>query len=103
TRFVVKHSGFGSPAAFAFLPADFFDAGAFDIGHALLKRLNFIEQQSPSDKSVEPLLPGRLTFHAQTSRTMQQHDAGGGLVHVLAAVPTAAHEAFLEVSLAHAQ
>lgn len=36
-------------------------------------------------------------------RPMQQHDAGGNLVHVLPAVPTAADEGFLNINFTHPQ
>ena len=65
--------------------------------------LDFIEQQTPRDETIQSLLTRRLTFHLHTSRTMNQHDARGNLVHILAAVTTGAHKTFFDVRLAHAK
>jgi hypothetical protein len=100
---VRKHLIPGAAGTFAFLAADAFNLGALGGDEAALPFLNLVQQQSPGDVAIESLLARFLAFHLQPRRAMNQHDARGRLVDVLAAVAAGAHEAFLDVRFAHAQ
>jgi hypothetical protein len=102
-RFIREHFVFGAAGAFAFLAADALDLVAFGGDKAALPFLDFIEQQTPGNVTVQPLLAGFLAFDLQTGRPMHEHDAGRGLIDVLAAVAAGAHEAFLDVRFIHTQ
>ncbi len=101
--FIGEHSGFGAAAAAAFLASDFLGLGALGGDEAPLLHFNFIEQQSAGQEAVETLLAGGLAFDLQAGRAMEQHDAGGGLVNVLAAVSARADKGFFDVGIADAQ
>jgi len=101
--FVGQHSCFGAAASTPLLPPDFFNAGAFGFDESFLPGLDFVQEQTASDKSIEALLPCGLGFDLQPSRAMKEHDAGGGFVDVLAAMAARANESFFEVRLAHAE
>ena len=73
------------------------------IGLAFAGRLDFVEQQPPGEESVQPLLPGALRLYLEPGRAMGDHDAGGSLVDVLAAVPARTHKRFLQIRFLHAQ
>lgn len=102
-RLAGEHSFFRSLGAFAFLAAEFFDLRPLRGQPVLPLLLDLVEQQPARDVTIHPLLPGILAFDLNARRPMQQHDAGGNLVHVLPAVPAAADKRFLNVHLAHAQ
>jgi hypothetical protein len=44
-----------------------------------------------------------LALHLQPAGPMEQHDAGSGLVHVLAAAPARANESLLKILFANAE
>src|ERR1039458_2785794 len=100
---VVQHALFGAAAAFAFLAADFLNAGALGIDVALLESFDLVEQQTAGEKTVERLLAGVLAFDLETRRTMDQHHARRYLVHVLATVTARADKRLLNIRLAHAE
>jgi len=102
-RFIRKHPFLGSLAATPFLPPQFFDTRPLGIGFSFLGRFDLIQQQSPGNESVEPLLPCRLAFNLQPRRTVQQHHASGRLVHVLPAVSARPHKCFVQVGLENPQ
>ena len=102
-RFACEHFIFGAARAFAFLAADAFDFGAFGGNEAVLPFLNFVEEQTAGEETVESLLAGFLAFDLEAGGAMKEHDAGGGFVDVLAAVAAGADEGFLDVGLADAE
>jgi len=99
--FVREHTLLCAATAPAFLSAKFFEASALSISTAFLARFNFIEQEFAREKSVQALLARVLTLYLQSSRPMHQHHTCGGLVDVLTAMTTRAHERFFNVRLAH--
>lgn len=101
--FVGKEPLFGAAAAAPLLAADLLDAGLLRRHPARPPSLNLIKQQPSRQKAIEPLLAGDLTLDMQTRRTMQQDDAGGRLVNVLATVPARPDKGLFNVRLAHAQ
>ena len=64
---------------------------------------DLVEQEAAGQEAVEPLLAGGLALDLQAGRAVEQHDAGGGLVDVLAAVAAGADKGFFDVGFAHAQ
>ena len=98
-----EHPLFGAAAATPFLAADLLDCGALGGHVARAEGFDLVEQQAAGQEAVEALLAGGLAFDLQAGRAMEQHDAGGGLVDILAAVPAGADKGFFEVGLAHAQ
>jgi len=102
-RFIGEHSVFGPLTPFAFLPPNLFDPRALFRNETSLLLLNFVEQQPPSQKSIQSLLTGRLAFHLSSRRPMMQHHAGGRFVNVLATVPSRADERFLDLAFIDAQ
>ena len=100
---VSEHALFRAGGAFSFLAADFLDARPFLLHVALPHPLDLVEQQSPRQKAVHGLVPRRLAFHTQARWPMQQHDAGGTLVHLLSACAAGADERFLDIGFVHAQ
>ena len=101
--FIVEHALFGAPGAFAFLPANFFNAGALGIHVALLERFDLVEQKPAGEKAVESLLTRGLAFDLKTRGPVEQHDASGSLVDVLAAVAAGTDKCFFNVGFAHAE
>ena len=101
--FVGEHPLLGAAAATAFLTANLLHAGAISFHVALLAGFDLVEQQPAGKETVQPLLARDLAFDPQPSRTVQQHHAGGRLVHILAAVPARTDKGFLDVNLAHTQ
>src|SRR6266850_6455122 len=85
-RFVRQHSILRAPAAFALLAADFFFLHPLSFDEAPLQPFDLVEQKPAGNEAVQPLLASGLALHLHTSGPMMQHDAGGTLVHVLAAV-----------------
>ncbi len=65
--------------------------------------LDFVQQKTPRQETIEPLLAGRLAFHLEPGRTVNQHYAGRGLVDILAAVTARPDERLVQISLPHAQ
>lgn len=100
---VGEHPLLGAAAATAFLAAYLLNAVALGGDVAVLERFNLVEQQAAGQEAVESLLAGSLAFDLQAGRTVEQHDAGGGLVDVLAAMSAGADKGFFDVGLAHAQ
>ena len=96
-RFVGEHPFLGAAGAFVFLAANLFDFGAARSDKSFLAFLKFVGQQPAGDETIESLLACGLAFHLQSGRAMQQHDAGGGLVDILAAVPAGADKRFFNV------
>ena len=101
--FVGQHPLFGAAAAAALLAADLLGAGELGRHLAGTQGLDLVEQEAAGQKAVEPLLPSSLALHLQAGRAMEQHDTGGGLVHVLAAVPTGPDKGFFDVGFTHAE
>jgi hypothetical protein len=85
--FVGEYPVPGTPAAATFLATNLGDACLLGCHRTCAESLDFIQQQAPGEKPVESLLPRCLAFDLQTRWTMAQHDASGGLVDVLTAVP----------------
>ena len=77
--------------------------GALGGDVALPQLLDLVEQEPAGQEPVEALLAGGLAFDLHPGRPVEQHDAGGGLVDVLAAVPAGADKGLLDVRLAHTQ
>lgn len=102
-RFICQHPCFGSPASFAFLSADLLYTRTFRCYLTSFHVLDFIEQETSSDKSIETLLARGLALDLQSGRTMKQHNARRHFVDILPSVPAGSYEALLEVRLAHAQ
>ena len=65
--------------------------------------LDLVEQEAAGEEAVEALLAGGLALDLQAGGAMEEHDAGGGLVDVLAAVAAGADEGFFDVRLADAE
>ena len=101
--FVGEDAVFGSTAATAFLPAKFLDAGAFGSGLGLLLGREFVEEEFASKETVHALLAGVLALHLDAGGAVEEHDAGGDLVDVLAAVAAGTDEGFLDVRFLDAQ
>ena len=101
--FVGEHALFGAAAAAAFLAADLLPGGAFGGDVAGAELLDLVEQEPAGEEAVEALLTGGLALDLEASGAMEQHDAGGGLVDVLAAVAAGADEGFFDVRFAHAE
>ena len=101
--FVGEDAVFGSTAAAAFLTAKFLDAGALGGGLRLFLRFEFIEEELAGEEAVHALLAGVLALHLQTGGAVDQHDAGGDFVDVLAAMTARADKGFLDVRLRDAQ
>lgn len=101
--FVRQHSLFGGAAAFALLAADFFPGGDVGRNATSLELLDLIEQKAPGDETVESLLAGGLAFDLKAGGSMQEHDAGGRFVDVLAAVAAGSHKRLLNIGFPHAQ
>ena len=102
-RFIGEHPLLGAAAAAALLAANLLDGGTLGADEALLKGLDLVEQKATSQETVQSLLAGCLALDLQTGWTVEQHDAGGGLVDVLAAVPAGADEGFFNVGFADAE
>ena len=102
-RFVCQDALFGVPAAAPLLAAEFLHAGALGGGARSLAALHFFEEQLAREKAVETLLARGLAFDLEAAGPVQEHDASGGLVHVLAAMTSRTDECLLDVDLAHAQ
>ena len=60
---VLEHSFFCPAASPAFLTPGLFYPAALGVGPAFLMRLDFVEQELASKKSICALLPTRLAFH----------------------------------------
>ena len=101
--FVGEHALFGAAAAAAFLPANLLDAGALGGHLAGAPGFDFVEEQAAGEEAVEALLAGGLALDLEAGGAMQQHDAGGGFVDVLAAMPAGADEGLFQVGFADAQ
>lgn len=100
---VVEHALFGATTAFAFLPADFLDAGTLGIHVTFFEGFDLVEQKAAREVAIESLGAGGLAFDLEPCRTVEQHYAGGGLVDVLPAVSTGTDEHFFNVGFAHAE
>jgi hypothetical protein len=100
TGFSSEHTFFGGATAGTLLAADFLDAGAFGGSALFSDGFNFVQEELASEKSVEALLAGFLTFDLNTAGSMKEHDAGGDFVDVLAAVTAGADEGFFDVRFA---
>jgi hypothetical protein len=96
-RFIREHPFFGSLAPFSFLSADFLYARLFCRYSACFHLLDFIEQQSSSDKPIETLLARLLALNLQSGRTMKQHNARRHFVDVLPSMSAGPYEALLEL------
>jgi 4-aminobutyrate aminotransferase/(S)-3-amino-2-methylpropionate transaminase len=101
--FFVEHPGFRAATATALLAANSLALGAFGRDKSLLARFDLVAEKPAGEETVERLLPGGLAFHLKAGRPMQQHHAGGDLVHVLSAMAAAAHERFLDVGFPDAE
>jgi len=101
--FVSEHPFLGAAAFLALLTADFFDAGYFRRHPAGLQLFNFIEQQPPGKESIESLLTRCLALDLETSWPVEQHDARGRLVDILAAMSPGPHKSLFYVGLSHSQ
>ena len=73
------------------------------IGFAFACSLDFVQQQAPGEESIQPLLPSALRLHLEPCRAMDDHDAGGSLVNVLAAVAARTHKSFIQIRFLHPQ
>ena len=99
-----RKDGPSGPASFLLRAccASAFAGGSSRCGRARQRRslvviLRFFQQKAAGEKTVEPLLSGGLAFYLQAGRLVHQHDAGGGLVDILAAVAARTDERFLDV------
>jgi len=102
-RFVREHSVLGPLATLAFLPPNLFDLCALCRDESSLLLFDFVEQQTARQQPIQSLLPRRLAFYLNSRRTVMQHDAGGGLVDVLATVPSRPDEAFFDLAFLDSQ
>jgi hypothetical protein len=101
--FVGQHSFLGTFGAFQFLSANFFDPGALHNQRIFLPGFNLVEEQGAGAPAILSLLPGFLALDLNPTGPMQQHDARGSLVDVLAAMSTGADKGFLNVGFTHAE
>ena len=99
--FVGEHAFLCAATAAAFLTADFLDAGTLGGNVAFLFFFDLIQQEATGQKPVETLLASCLAFNLETGGAMNQHDASGGLVDVLTAMPARANEGFFDIRFAH--
>jgi len=99
--FIGEHALLGAAAATAFLAADLLDAGAFGGDMACAEGFNLVEQQAPGQETVEALLAGGLAFDLGAGWPVKEHDTGGGLVDILAAVAAGPDEGLFDVGFAH--
>jgi len=98
-----EHALLGAAAATPFLAADFLGLGAFG-GHVTgAPGFDLVEQKSAAQKAVESLLACGLAFDLQTRWSVEQHDAGGGLVDILAAMPARTDKGLFDVRFANTQ
>ena len=65
--------------------------------------LDSMNQKAAGEKAVEALLARGLALDLEPGRAMEQHDAGGAFVDVLAAVSARAHKGFFNVCFLHAE
>ena len=66
-------------------------------------RLQLFDQHLPGEKSVLPLIPGGLTFHLDSGRSMDQLDARGDFIDVLPAVASRPDKRLFEVRFVDSQ
>ena len=99
-RFVGEHAVLGAAGAFPFLAADFLNPGLFRGDAAGLELFDLVEEQATREEAVQRLLARGLALYAQAGGAMQEHDAGGDFIDVLAAVATGPDERLLNVALA---
>jgi hypothetical protein len=98
-----EHALLGAAAASAFLSADLLGLGALGCHMACAEGFDLVEQQAAGQKAVESLLARGLAFDLQTRRPMEQHDAGSGLVDVLAAVTPRPDKGLFDVRFTNVQ
>lgn len=77
--------------------------GPMHIGFPFARGFDFVEQQAPRQEAIQSLLAGGLRFHLQPGRAMNDHDAGGSFVDVLATMSARANKSFLQVRFLHTQ
>ena len=85
------------------MPAYSLDTGALSSRAAFSGTFNFVDQESAGNEPVEALLACGLALDLKPSGFMQQHDARGGLVDVLAAMSARTDESLFDVRIADAQ
>src|SRR4051812_14212057 len=98
-RFVRQDAFFGATAARALLPSELFNPGPFGQRRGLPFGLDFIEQKLAGDHSVQALMACRLALDLKAGGSMKEHDARGGLVHILAPMATGPDEVLLDVAV----
>ncbi len=98
-RLVGEHPVASAPAALAFLPPDLLDPRAFLHKESFLPDFNFVQQKTPSQETIQPLLTSRLAFDLKPGWTMKEHDARGCLVDVLAAMTSGTNEGLFDIRI----
>ena len=89
----------GASRAFSFLAADPGDLLLFRGTGSSDFRLDFIQQNSSSQKTIESLRALSLTLHPNARGPMVEHNTSGNLVHVLTAGSRRSNKVFLDVLL----
>jgi hypothetical protein len=102
-RLIREHALGRAAGPLPFLAARLLDASPFRFDASLLNSLDLVQQQPPCEQPIHCLVARRLAFHAQPGWPVQEHDAGGTLVHLLSSSAAGADERFLNIALAHAQ
>jgi len=102
-RFGREHAFFRGSTAWAFLAAKFFDTGPFGGGPFFSNQLDLVEKELAREKTIQTLLTRFLAFYLQSAWPVQKHHAGGGLIDVLAAMPTGADKRLFYIRFAHAK
>jgi hypothetical protein len=95
--FIGQDAFFGLAAPFSFLTADLFEACALGGRLARLQLFNLVQQETTGNEPIKSLLARGLALHLQLGWAMQEHDARGRLIDVLAAVPSGPHKRFFEI------
>jgi hypothetical protein len=85
------------------LPANFGDPLLFGGFGARKLRLDFIQQDSSSQKPIESLGPLLLAFDPNAGRPMVEHNASGRFVDFLTAGARGANKLFLDVFVPNSQ
>lgn len=95
--FGLEHAVFGGRRAFGGLTAQFFPGLPGSIRRLAFALLEGGKEAFPGELAVDGLGAGVLDRHCQVSGQVPQRDAGGDLVHILAARAGRAAEGFLQL------
>lgn len=98
--FVGQDAFLGCSAARPVRAPDLFDVRALGSDSSFVTRFEFVEQELPGEEAVAALVARGLALDLQPRRAVNQHDASGGLVDILAAMSARSDERLQDVFLA---